>query len=159
MFEGLLSRIDQLLLRSKDGGFLDGQKRNDVVHDFLAHLSAQMTEMNKSRIEEIRDFLKWLEREIRTEIETLTNKTKLKGYYDLEFEGLSDILKQNRRKLPINPSNREFQENLKGEFIKSINVLDPLRRRIKATDKLIDEIVYRLYGLSEEEIGLIEGSA
>jgi hypothetical protein len=30
-------------------------------------------------------------------------------------------------------------------------------RRIAATDRLIDQIVYRLYGLTEEEIAVVEG--
>jgi hypothetical protein len=31
--------------------------------------------------------------------------------------------------------------------------------RIAATDRLIDEVVYRLYGLTEEEIAVVEGGA
>ena len=33
--------------------------------------------------------------------------------------------------------------------------LEPLKSRIKATDELIDEIVYRLYGLTEEDIKIV----
>jgi len=33
-----------------------------------------------------------------------------------------------------------------------------LKARIKATDELIDEIVYKLYGLTEEEIKVIKGA-
>ncbi|MFQ6613627.1 MAG: TaqI-like C-terminal specificity domain-containing protein, partial [Fidelibacterota bacterium] len=32
-----------------------------------------------------------------------------------------------------------------------------LRRQIDATDKQIDRLVYELYGLTEEEIGIVEG--
>lgn len=31
-------------------------------------------------------------------------------------------------------------------------------KRIEATDMLIDQIVYRLYGLNEDEIKIVEGS-
>lgn len=34
-----------------------------------------------------------------------------------------------------------------------------LLRRIARTDRLIDFIVYRLYGLAEEEIAIVEGRA
>ena len=34
----------------------------------------------------------------------------------------------------------------------------PLRERIRQTDELIDAVVYKLYGLTEEEIGIVEGS-
>ena len=32
-----------------------------------------------------------------------------------------------------------------------------LQRQIKTTDKQIDKLVYELYGLSDEEIGIVEG--
>ncbi|VVB67880.1 Uncharacterised protein [uncultured archaeon] len=35
--------------------------------------------------------------------------------------------------------------------------LGPLRERIERTDRLIDGVVYRLYGLNKEEIGIVEG--
>ena len=36
--------------------------------------------------------------------------------------------------------------------------LAPLLKRIEATDKLIDQIVYKLYGLTEDEIRIVEES-
>jgi len=33
-----------------------------------------------------------------------------------------------------------------------------LQRQIDATDRQIDNLVYELYGLTEEEIGIVEGS-
>jgi hypothetical protein len=34
---------------------------------------------------------------------------------------------------------------------------EPLERQIAATDKIIDELIYKLYGLTEEEIKIVEG--
>jgi type II restriction/modification system DNA methylase subunit YeeA len=34
-----------------------------------------------------------------------------------------------------------------------------VRRKIRLTDDLIDQIVYKLYGLTEEEIAIVEGRA
>jgi len=36
-------------------------------------------------------------------------------------------------------------------------VLEPLKEKIKNTDNLIDQIVYKLYGLTEEDIEIVEG--
>jgi len=33
----------------------------------------------------------------------------------------------------------------------------PLKERLERTDRLIDAVVYRLYGLTEEEIAVVEG--
>ena len=41
-------------------------------------------------------------------------------------------------------------EELQGE-------LAAIRTRIEHTDRLIDQVVYRLYGLTEEEIAVVEG--
>ena len=43
-----------------------------------------------------------------------------------------------------------------GMLLKS--VIYNLQFKIFKTDKEIDQMVYELYGLSEEEIGLVEGS-
>jgi len=36
--------------------------------------------------------------------------------------------------------------------------LSPLLLRIGEVDRLIDRVVYRLYGLSEAEVAIVEGS-
>jgi hypothetical protein len=54
---------------------------------------------------------------------------------------------------------RKFQEALEREFGKSVQELGPLTARLQATDDLIDAIVYRLYGLTPEEIQLVKGEA
>jgi adenine-specific DNA-methyltransferase len=36
---------------------------------------------------------------------------------------------------------------------------EPIERQIAATDKKIDSIVYELYGLTEEEIKIVEGKS
>jgi len=53
---------------------------------------------------------------------------------------------------------REPKEKLQEEFNASTGKLAPLLKRIEATDKLIDQIVYKLYGLTQDEIKIIEGS-
>ncbi|MFZ3089564.1 MAG: N-6 DNA methylase [Nitrospirota bacterium] len=134
-------------------------KRNDTVHDALAFLAEQMIEMNKAKNKEIKDFLKWLEREIGAEIEELKNKTDIKEYHEHDFNHLLEILKKNKSNLSINSSDRGKQELLERHFTKSISVLEPLKTKIKATDELIDEIVYKLYGLTEKEVKIVKGVA
>lgn len=133
------------------------EKRNDTVHDFLAYLAEQMIGMNKAKNEESKGFLKWLEREIGAEIDTLTNKTAIKEYHEHNFDHLLEVLKKNKNKLSIDPSNRKTQELLETNITKSMTILGPLKEKIKATDELIDDIVYKLYGLTDEEIRVVRG--
>ena len=132
-------------------------ERSDIVHDLLAFLAAQMLEMNKAKGEEIRGFLRWLEREIGVEIDTLQNKTAIQSYFDLSLEKLLGILKKNRRSIAVDPSSRNFQESLEREFTASRAKLNPLLTRIQGTDALTDQVVYQLYGLTDEEIAVVEG--
>ena len=132
-------------------------ERSDIVHDLLAFLAEQMIEMNKTKRDEIRDFHRWLEREIGVEIEGLQNKTAIQSYFDLSLDDLLRILKKNQRIIQVDPSSRNFQESLEREFTSSLAKLNPLLTRILQTDALIDQIVYQLYGLTDEEIAVVVG--
>ena len=68
------------------------------------------------------------------EIDALKNKTAIQSYFDLSFERLLEILKKNRRSIPINLSDRNFQESLEREFTNSLATLSPLLTRIQQTD-------------------------
>ncbi len=141
-------------------GFVKGHlaadsERSDVVHDLLAFLAEEMVEMNKTKGEEIRGFLRWLEREIKVEINSLKNKTAIQGYVNLSLEELLEILKKNRRSIAVDPSDRSFQESLEREFANSLTKLNPLLTRIQQTDALIDQVVYQLYGLTDKEIAIV----
>ena len=82
----------------------------------------------------------------------------MQGYYEHDYESLLAVLKKNWKKLAVDPSRREPGEMLRAEFEGSMKKLLPLRERIRQTDELIDAVVYKLYGLTEEEIGIVEGA-
>ncbi len=42
-------------------------------------------------------------------------------------------------------------------YEESLQRVLPIKERLQKTDALIDQVVYRLYGLTEEEIGVVEG--
>lgn len=88
-----------------------------------------MIEMNKRKNDEIKGFLKWLEREIGAEIDNLANKTALKEYHEHDFNQLLVVLKKNRNKVSIDPSDRKKQEMLEKQFAESMSILEPLKAR------------------------------
>jgi len=158
--------VDSSLGRWLDARLTADLEQSDVVHDLLAHLAEQMIEMNKEKQAEVKGFLAWLEREIGASIDDLTRKTHLRNYLGdyqkgephLTLEEVLDILRRNRRRLKVDPSARAFQERLAREYQASLDKLLPLKARLAATDRLIDLIVYRLYGLSEDEVAVVEGT-
>ncbi|VUT27722.1 MAG: hypothetical protein SYNGOMJ08_00272 [Candidatus Syntrophoarchaeum sp. GoM_oil] len=115
--------------------------------------------MNKEKKGEIRGFLEWLEREIGAKIDDLQLKTKIKEYYKYEFDVLVEAIAKNKKRLKkgYDPTKREQKERLRDEFEVSMGRLSPVIERIEKTDWLIDQVVYRLYGLSEEEVRVVEG--
>lgn len=141
------------------------REETDIIHDFLAYLAERMIEINREKQTEIKGFLQYLERLIGGSIELLTNKSRIQNYLGdyqkqephLSLEDLLEILKKNRKKLSVNPLDRTLQENLENEYRSSLEKLLPLKEKLTETDALIDAIVYKLYGLTEEEIQIIEG--
>jgi hypothetical protein len=139
--------------------------QSDVIHDLLAHLAQQMIEMNQEKQAEVKGFLAWLAREVGAPLDGLTGKSRLQNYLGDYQKGethrtldeLLDTLRRNRRHLRVDPSARAFQERLARGYEDSLEKLLPLKARLAATDRLIDLIVYQLYGLTEEEVAVVEG--
>ncbi|OGP54057.1 MAG: hypothetical protein A2Y65_00575 [Deltaproteobacteria bacterium RBG_13_52_11] len=150
-------------------------EQSDVVHDALAFLAEQMIEMNKDKQREIKGFLGWLESQLKIQsgadgnsgIEALTGKTQIKNYLgdyqkgeeDLPFEEFWKILEKNKTRIQTNLKARDLYENIKAEYEKSLSKLLPLKEKLHKTDWLIDQIVYKLYGLTEDEIKIVEGKS
>lgn len=133
-------------------------EQSDVIHDFLAFLGEQMVAMNKEKQEETNGFLTDFQRTVGAGVDDLLNKTLVKDYHRHSFDELLAVLEKNSNKLKgFNPKARSDRELLEAEFNKSVGTLTPLKTKILATDDLIDQIVYKLYGLTEEELAVVEG--
>ena len=145
---------------NKDFQIREGElvEQSDVIHDLLAFLAEKMIEYNKEKNKETKSFLGWLEREVGIKVEDLTGKTIIKKYHETTGDNLIIILRKNKKKLHIDTSRRDFQDRLFTEFDKSLQKLIPLNHKIEITDHLIDQIVYKLYGLTEAEIKIVEES-
>ena len=76
----------------------------------------------------------------------------------LTFDQLIELLKKNRNKVSIDPSERKTQEFLERHYTKSMPILEPLDARIKATDELIDETVIAKYHIDKAMLHCIKSS-
>ncbi|CAD5982402.1 putative adenine-specific methylase MJECS02 [Planktothrix tepida] len=155
--EPILSQIDDHLNQQPEEA--------DIIHDLLAYLAEQMIELNKQKQAEIQSFLQWLECFLGCPIDSLTNKSKIQNYLGdyyknephISFDELISVLNKNKKKIKIDPVNRKEQQTLKKEYQNSLNTLLPLKNQLIRCDQLIDATVYKLYGLTEEEIAIVEG--
>lgn len=159
-------------------------EKSDVVHDFLAFLAEQMIELNRQKQAEVKRFLGWLERQLRISpttdgkqgLDALTGKTRLRNYLGdyvpspeglrhtgqkgeehLPFDDLLAILQKNRSRIRVSLSDQAFLTRLRTEYESGLATLLPIKERLAKTDWLIDQVVYRLYGLTQEEIKIVEG--
>ena len=82
-------------------------------------------------------------------IEKFTNK--IKAFYNYDFKTLIAELKKKKIKLTLVQQD-EWEEyfNIYQETI------NQLQKQITQTDKEIDQMVYNLYGLTKEEIEIVE---
>jgi TaqI-like C-terminal specificity domain/Eco57I restriction-modification methylase len=156
---------------------LDGLLRDQPTGRYsalaLEYLSSQMTSAHTSADQEIERFLNWLVIQLRpllseedgVSLNVLTGRSKLLNYLGdhqknegaLPFDELMGILHRNRTRLGVSLNDARFVARLKAEYEKSLAVLLPIKELLAFTDKLIDQIVYRLYGLTEEEVAVVEG--
>jgi hypothetical protein len=158
-----LAFVSERLPQKPDGTPDMEHEQSDVVHGLLAFLAEEMTRLHKEKQAEIKGFLNWLQVYLGINIDDLKNKTKIKEYYKVEvgWQGFLDALGKNRRVIQlaksIDVSRREPQETIRAEFDASVAKLKPILETIELTDKLIDQIVYKLYSLTEAEIAVVEG--
>ena len=107
-------------------------------------------QLNKDLMTEIKGFKDWLQNTFH--IDKLSKK--LDKYYELSFDDFLVELKKKKVDIKF----RKTQELLKNEFEESVDRISPLIREIRETDKKIDNMVYELYGLNDEEIQIVENS-
>lgn len=147
--------------------------KTDVIHDFLAHLAQQMIDFNKDKQAKVKAFLTEVESALNIKpdnkgnvgLDALNNKTSLqdflrdyqKGELHLSWGQYLVYLRGNKTR--FNVPLAEVEDQLKAAYEQAIDALLPIKRRLKDTDLLIDQIVYQLYGLTEDEIALIERPA
>jgi hypothetical protein len=148
----------------------------DVVHDLLTHLAEKMLGMHDQKQERIEAF--WLDLEGVTDTDTfedLREHGKWGRTLWQASEACRGFVGEESRSTRHLDESLAWNEDCFKAFVKELgngvpNLSDIVRvyrkhhpdysaliQRIKATDRLIDLIVYQLYGLTDEEIAIVEG--
>ena len=82
---------------------------------------------------------------------------KLQNFEELEFEEfVKEYTKAKKIKFSDKLEERNFKNNWNALFENDKTLTCKLKTQIQTTDKSIDAMVYELYGLSEDEIAIIE---
>ena len=107
-----------------------------------------MLGLNKELQELINSFVRSLERRF----EGLELSNKLKDWHLLEYKEFVKELGKKKIKLTLSQE-AEWEDYFNQEKDKAIEI----KNKIDLTDREIDQMVYELYGLNDEEINVIEG--
>ena len=137
-----------------------------------------MINLNRQKQKEIHRFLEWLNNKLRAHsddrgrlgiysfsgnqdrafIDYIGDYERYIAPLDFKAKTNEDdfyyFLYKNRNRFAVSLSDVEGE--IQREYEKSLATLIPIKRDLARTDALIDKIVYRLYGLTDEEIELIE---
>ncbi len=148
---------------------------SDIVHDLLVFLAGEMLRLNKDKQSKQQNFLAWLvdtlkiqlrpDKNGKTGIDALKGKARLtnyagdyqKGEAELKSGELKSILldKDNRNRYGVSLSDALLAQ-IEDCYEQSTAAILPLKTQLERTDRLIDQVVYRLYGLTQEEIDVVE---
>ena len=148
----------------------------DVIHDLLAHLAERMIAMHERKQERVEAF--WLDLEGVTDadaFEDLSEHGKWGRSLWRASEDCRPFVGEESRSTRHLDESLAWTEDCFKPFVKALAgrvqgfsdlvavyrdhspAYRALVQRIAATDRLIDLIVYRLYGLTDEEIAVVEG--
>jgi hypothetical protein len=128
-------------------------ERADVMHDLLAFLAEEMTRLNGQKRATAKQFLTDLKDFHGIDVRSMTPKAKLGEFWKLEAADLFAHFRRNRVRI-----SQSDEEKIRERFFESKSAIVPLDSQIAFTDRLIDQIVYRLYGLTPEEIKIVESA-
>ncbi len=108
-----------------------------------------MLSKNSTLQEATKTFIKLLQ----AKFETININTKLEKWYNLSFADFSKELSKQKIKLSL-AQESEWLSFFEQEKQKAVAI----KNEIDATDAAIDKMVYALYGLSDEEVRIVEGN-
>ncbi|HUS02303.1 MAG TPA: N-6 DNA methylase [Chitinophagaceae bacterium] len=120
---------------------------SDQQQPFIAKADI-MLEKNKELNQLSEQFTKLLQ----TKFPNININNKLQQWYSLAATDLFKELSKQKIKLKL-PEQQEWLQYFEQQKEKAASI----RQTLQQTDKAIDAMVYRLYGLSDEEIAIVEG--
>lgn len=119
------------------------------INKILLEKSELMLVVNKELIDISSKFLRTIQRKF----EGLELNKKLESWYELTFAEFVKELGKKKIKLSLSEE-AEWEDYFLQEQQKAI----ALKQQITTTDQEIDKMVYELYGLTDEEISIVENS-
>jgi len=124
--------------------------QNSNEYEKLVDLSENMFKLNKQLQTTKQNFI--------NELELEKIPKKLQNFEELEFdEFIKEIKKAKKLKFKDKLEERNFKNEWKALFENDKFKTNKIKLEIEKTDNKIDEMVFKLYGLNDEEIKVVKG--
>ncbi|HRG17480.1 MAG TPA: N-6 DNA methylase [Flavobacterium lutivivi] len=120
----------------------------------LAEKATQILNLNKNLQEASLKFIKYFSGQFK--LEKLSSK--LEKWYEVSFEEFIKEINKAIKAQKGTPLTKKDEFDWMDVFKENKQKANALQHQIATTDKAIDAMVYELYGLSEEEIAIVENS-
>ncbi len=107
-----------------------------------------------------KEFLNWLEVAVGGSLAEWPGHTTLDEFYTTSFDDILELIHKNEDRSQLKPYKRqEDLAILRSNFDTAVTKARPIAQSIEGDNLLIDLIVYRLYGLSPEQVAKIENTS
>ncbi|NJP06161.1 MAG: hypothetical protein HC837_11350 [Chloroflexaceae bacterium] len=137
----------------------------DVLYDRLCFLATRMLALEQARQAEQARFLGWLAQTSGSTIANWRRKTVLARYWQHPWSTIAQVLSSNRRHMAAvqgrttsaaHTALQQLSATVEQHWQASAQRSWQLLAQLHATDRLIDLLVYQLYGLEPSAIDLVE---
>jgi type I restriction-modification system DNA methylase subunit len=147
------NEFDSLFPKIKIGEYksLPVMLANKTKQKTFIEKADEMLDLNKELQDVSSKFQRSLQRQFPEELIKLSKK--LQDWYELSYANFMKELKKKKIKLSLSQE-AEWEEYFLAEQQKAKD----LKSKIDKTDREIDQMVYELYGLTEDEIEIVENS-
>jgi len=148
-FKNKANEFDALFPKIKIGEFKDlpVKKLSKLEQQPFINKGNEMTALNK----EIEVTIQKFQRTIQRKFELKELPKKLQDWHLLSYKDFIKELAKKKVKLSL-AEEAEWEDYFNQESKKALEI----KNQINATDKQIDQMVYELYGLTQEEIDIVE---
>ncbi|MEI6511760.1 MAG: hypothetical protein WCO51_00595 [bacterium] len=143
--------LEQMLPKLPDGSPDRENEKAEPVHDLIAELAEQISGLKSQQSHLQEDCRQWLDAILSSKRSMLPKKLASKRWIEIEPDDF--IIECRNRKVKFTDS--EIIEVVK-RLRRSREQLDPITLRIKVTQRLVEMIVYRLYGLTPSEAAHVD---
>ena len=136
------------------------RSKEDSIHTAIAAFARKLETLHQARRERVGNFIGWLETASGSPHDSWVSGTKVLDFPNIDLSEIVRILRVNEETVELQPHRRQEDFlSLKRNFDNSIAGIKELDVAIENLETATNFAVYRLYGLTSEDVATLEGGS